>query len=560
MNSWEFYSRIEMFKHAQKDDELAHYGTKGQKWGVRHWQNEDGTFNQAGKERYFGTGKIKNGVSDYLKFKKTATDKPAEEFGDFPGVKGLKRAFNNLKKFEFGSTEQPAKNFGSWSENNDISDRANEIYKKYKPSEWRKVLYDSDLSIEDEIKLENELNKKLYKEDKNYANIVNNEDVKNALKEYIDVRNDVIKESNRIYSKEFMDNNPEAKDWDGDGTEYWYEFADKDIANKDKESYWKLRETVSSLSRKHGLWNHEMFDKVMSDLTEPVNDIEDDSSKAYDKLKEHIGIDFREPSQKFGSSKGESEDYKEWYNKFHEEEMKRFDNWNKVGKKVKLDGGDVRTIYDSNEDLYNENARQLILKNADKIHKMDKALSKGDMKTFNKIRDTFDDDYEKDLAESFIEDKGKLKIQQAEIKHLQNEFDSDKNIKGKIAVQDYYDGYDGSDFISIYPSDMLKDPKKLETFKQSANDLKDNYNKHNEIITDKLVDMYYNAFKNTYGYEDHPLTKSEFKNTFNNVSGTLYPNGILEAYVESNEYGDHGTSYYFDYDILNKTLSYIEAD
>lgn len=36
-------------------DELYHFGTKGQKWGVRHWQNEDGTFNAAGKERYFGS-------------------------------------------------------------------------------------------------------------------------------------------------------------------------------------------------------------------------------------------------------------------------------------------------------------------------------------------------------------------------------------------------------------------------------------------------------------------------------------------------------------------------
>ncbi len=35
---------------------LAHHGVKGQKWGVRHWQNEDGTFNEAGKKRYFGNG------------------------------------------------------------------------------------------------------------------------------------------------------------------------------------------------------------------------------------------------------------------------------------------------------------------------------------------------------------------------------------------------------------------------------------------------------------------------------------------------------------------------
>lgn len=33
-------------------DELYHHGIKGQKWGVRRWQNEDGTFNTAGKKRY----------------------------------------------------------------------------------------------------------------------------------------------------------------------------------------------------------------------------------------------------------------------------------------------------------------------------------------------------------------------------------------------------------------------------------------------------------------------------------------------------------------------------
>lgn len=31
---------------------LAHHGIKGQKWGIRRYQNEDGTLTQAGKERY----------------------------------------------------------------------------------------------------------------------------------------------------------------------------------------------------------------------------------------------------------------------------------------------------------------------------------------------------------------------------------------------------------------------------------------------------------------------------------------------------------------------------
>ena len=37
------------------DTYIAHWGIKGQKWGVRRFQNEDGTLTEAGRSRY-GTG------------------------------------------------------------------------------------------------------------------------------------------------------------------------------------------------------------------------------------------------------------------------------------------------------------------------------------------------------------------------------------------------------------------------------------------------------------------------------------------------------------------------
>lgn len=36
-----------------EDNHLAHHGVKGQKWGLRRFQNEDGTLTKEGRERYY---------------------------------------------------------------------------------------------------------------------------------------------------------------------------------------------------------------------------------------------------------------------------------------------------------------------------------------------------------------------------------------------------------------------------------------------------------------------------------------------------------------------------
>lgn len=41
---------------------LAHYGIKGQKWGVRRYQNPDGTRTAEGKKRYSSDEKVKTSI------------------------------------------------------------------------------------------------------------------------------------------------------------------------------------------------------------------------------------------------------------------------------------------------------------------------------------------------------------------------------------------------------------------------------------------------------------------------------------------------------------------
>ena len=40
------------FESSQDDDHISHHGIKGQKWGVRRFQNPDGTRTRLGKARY----------------------------------------------------------------------------------------------------------------------------------------------------------------------------------------------------------------------------------------------------------------------------------------------------------------------------------------------------------------------------------------------------------------------------------------------------------------------------------------------------------------------------
>lgn len=331
------------------------------------------------------------------------------------------------------------------------------------------------------------------------------------------------------------------------------EKADKSFKNK-----WPMND----LFKKAGYDYNDSDDETRELFEMEVNDIRNSYKNGNDinKLSKEFGYDKNfiqdvidsDTDEKIGS---------DWNKENH---MQNFNNWNKIGKKIGIDGSNIRSILESNEDFYNDEAKNIILKNAKLISKMNKALEKNDSDKYMKLRNSeFENDMEKDICEEFIKDKRILD----DFNNTINNANKDFKKKGiDIKVNDYNDYYDkkSHEFKEVYPSDFIKDNNKMNKYKNTINTVKKDYDKINEEMIDKLGDIYYEAFKNTFGYEEHPLTKSEFKKTFGKFDGELKPtpdgNGMIEGSIESKEYGDYGTYYFFEYDLANKIFNYIDEE
>lgn len=78
-----------------ESDYIAHYGIKGQSWGVRRFQNEDGTLTEEGKKRY-GYYDKPDGTKDYNRINKDAANDAREYarakayYGDGAGTRRKK--------------------------------------------------------------------------------------------------------------------------------------------------------------------------------------------------------------------------------------------------------------------------------------------------------------------------------------------------------------------------------------------------------------------------------------------------------------------------------------
>jgi hypothetical protein len=102
----------------RKSDFLIHYGIKGQSWGIRRYQNEDGTLTEEGKQRYkstdtvfvSGSSKTQDSSSEY--YRKELPKQIKNEIdlginagskfvvGDAPGIDRQVQNYLNKKKYD----------------------------------------------------------------------------------------------------------------------------------------------------------------------------------------------------------------------------------------------------------------------------------------------------------------------------------------------------------------------------------------------------------------------------------------------------------------------------
>ena len=95
-----------------EDSYLMHHGILGQKWGVRRWQNADGTFTAAGKARYFNSDGTLNkaGQKAQAKYEYKSKRRDIKKRYQEVNKEFNRKKADNLFGFESGGVSSRAKN------------------------------------------------------------------------------------------------------------------------------------------------------------------------------------------------------------------------------------------------------------------------------------------------------------------------------------------------------------------------------------------------------------------------------------------------------------------
>ena len=118
-----------------RNDELQHHGVKGQRWGVRRYQNANGSLTAAGRVRY---NKLQ--TSEISKVKKRLADdtKSYNKRNDKIETKIQKAKENNNAKKVSDLTEKKNINKQKYAEAKKIAEKEISVLKNYKLSDFNK--------------------------------------------------------------------------------------------------------------------------------------------------------------------------------------------------------------------------------------------------------------------------------------------------------------------------------------------------------------------------------------------------------------------------------------
>ena len=147
----EYYAKLEAAR--QRQDELYHHGIIGQKWGVRRFQEKDGSYTQAGRERYgYGPARESKKQEDT---KTKSESKPKvqtqEKIGSLTALAALAGisvgTYAGVKIGDAIHNAKVTKDIKNWE--------ANRQLEKTDPKTGLKLKSNPDASIEDDIKMIN---------------------------------------------------------------------------------------------------------------------------------------------------------------------------------------------------------------------------------------------------------------------------------------------------------------------------------------------------------------------------------------------------------------------
>ena len=132
------------------DEELAHHGILGQKWGVRRYQNKDGSLTAKGKKRYNNDGSLtdseqkklsKSIIKDYKKTNQATTDRISYKdrqvsnlrknvsSNDYNELRSLGKKFKSLNTSFYDLSDEAADAFDAYDKK--VREVTNKLIGKY---------------------------------------------------------------------------------------------------------------------------------------------------------------------------------------------------------------------------------------------------------------------------------------------------------------------------------------------------------------------------------------------------------------------------------------------